>query len=49
MTTEDERRRLAEQIADRSAKARGVIVSDGNLAGLAAALREPNLTVYFRF
>jgi len=42
---EKERQRLARQIVDRAAMARGVIVLDSNVVGLAAALREANIKV----
>jgi hypothetical protein len=42
---EDRTRRLARQITNRAAMARGVIVLDEGLAGLAPALREANIKV----
>ncbi len=45
MSDVDTNRRLAKQIVDRSTMARGVIVLDETVAGLAAALREANIKV----
>jgi hypothetical protein len=42
---ESRRKRLAREFVGRSAMARGVIVFDENLAGLASALREANIKV----
>ena len=42
---EKRRQQMARQIVDRAAMARGVIVLDSNVVGLAAALREANIKV----
>jgi hypothetical protein len=42
---ENRQKRLAQQIVDRSAMARGVVVLDETVAGLASALREANIKV----